>query len=76
MSALKPIHKEILNILRERSSTYALPITSEEIGTLLHVTPAHIRRQLGNLVDRGIVEVRRGPGGGYYLRKGYAGEGE
>lgn len=69
MSTLKPIHRELLRLLEDRSTTYASPMTSEEMGEILHVTAAHIRRQLKFLVDKGLVDVRRGPGGGYFIRK-------
>jgi DNA-binding IscR family transcriptional regulator len=69
MSTLKPIHRELLRLLEDRNTTYASPMTSDEMGEILHVTAAHIRRQLKFLVDKGMVDVRRGPGGGYFIRK-------
>lgn len=73
MSTLQPIHREILKILRKHNTTYASPMTSEELGEFLHVTSAHVRRQLKPLIEMGLVDVRRGPGGGYYLREGVGG---
>jgi DNA-binding IscR family transcriptional regulator len=69
MESIKPLHRELLRILNEGNTTYASPMTSEEIGNILHVTAAHVRRQLKFLMDKGLVDVRRGPGGGYYIRK-------
>lgn len=68
MEQITLLHSEILKTLRENNSSYASPITSKEIGRLLHVTPSYIREQMKLLQMRGWIRVRKGPGGGYFLR--------
>gem|GEM_PF-1708116 len=65
--ALLPLQEEILQILRTGQASYARPMNSREIGQRLNITPCYIRKQLGALVARRLVGVRRGSGGGYYI---------
>ena len=61
------LHKEILRILEEKDSSYARPVRSQEIGEALNVSPSYVREMTTILQDRGLVRVRRGRGGGYYI---------
>ena len=61
------IQKEIVNILTTKNTSYANPLTSDEIGTLLNITPSYIRKQMKILNQLGYVQVRNGRGGGYFL---------
>ena len=64
------VQQEILRVLARAEATYASPLSSEAIGRCLKLTPSYVRRQVKVLIDRGLVFVRRGNGGGYYLRNG------
>lgn len=64
---MTPAHHEILQVLREARATYADPVSSEEIGRRLRLTPSYVRAVARALVRMGLVAVRRGNGGGYYL---------
>lgn len=63
------LHEEVLKLLAQYKTSYATPMNSKEIGEILKVTPSYIRSQLSLLVKIRCVGVRRGNGGGYYLRK-------
>ena len=65
---LLPIHEEILRILHSRNASYATPIPSVELATALNVAPSYIRQQVALLRALKVIGVRRGRGGGYYLR--------
>ncbi|MEC9488399.1 MAG: Rrf2 family transcriptional regulator [Halanaerobium sp.] len=67
MVQISPLHREILFQLRENDASYAEPVTSEELGMILKVTPSYIRDQIQALVRMEMVGVRKGRGGGYYL---------
>lgn len=62
---------QIIQILVERKASYSTPVISKEIGTYLNITPSYIRRKMQPLQEEGIVGVRRGKGGGYYLKENY-----
>ncbi len=64
------VQKEIVNILAQKDTSYAQPLTSEEIGAVLNITPSYIRKQMGILHKLGYVEVRNGRGGGYFYIDG------
>ncbi len=66
---VRAIHEEILRVLKEKCATYALPITSQEIGKEINVSPPYVRDKTRDLNRIGLVNVRRGPGGGYYLSR-------
>lgn len=66
---LLPIHEEILRILSLRKASYAAPIPSVELASALNVAPSYIRQQVAVLRALRMVGVRRGRGGGYYLRR-------
>lgn len=63
------VQEEILGILHRSQATYAHPVSSEEISKELNVTSSYIRGQTKNLQLEGLVQVRRGPGGGYFINK-------
>ncbi|MDA8233886.1 MAG: Rrf2 family transcriptional regulator [Clostridia bacterium] len=63
------IQEEIIGILQRVQATYAYPVSSEEISKELNVTSSYIREQTKILRLEGLVQVRRGPGGGYFLNK-------
>lgn len=62
------LQQEIMRVLQERGTSYANPVTSQEIGDLLNVTPSYIREQMKILQTMTLVEVRNGPGGGYFIK--------
>ena len=66
---LLPIHEEILRILCLRQASYAAPIPSAELAVALNVAPSYVRQQVALLRAMKMVGVRRGRGGGYYLRR-------
>lgn len=63
------IHEEILKLLRKNKATYACPVSSEEMGEFLNVTPSYIREQIRVLQNLNLIGVRRGRGGGYYIKQ-------
>lgn len=63
------IHEEILKVLRKNKATYARPISSDEMGETLNVTPSYIREQIKVLQKLDLIGVRRGRGGGYYIKQ-------
>jgi DNA-binding IscR family transcriptional regulator len=64
------LHQEMLLLLLRHDSSYAKPMKSQEIGATLKVTPSYVRGQLSLLVQKQVVGVRRGNGGGYYVIRG------
>ncbi len=56
-----------MRILKENRTSYANPMNSWAISRRLNVTPSYIREQAKRLSDRGLLNVRRGPGGGYFI---------
>jgi len=66
-SETTPLEKEIINILRKDGSSYANPVNSNVLGKRVNVTPSYIRHAIKNLCMKGLVGVRKGPGGGYFL---------
>ena len=67
MAELTPIHEEILRILKQKDSSYACPVRSQEIGDALNVSPSYVREMTALLQGLDLVRVRRGRGGGDYL---------
>lgn len=63
------LHQEIVLLLHQKAASYAWPLNSREIGAMLQVTPSYIRSQLSQLVKTGMIAVRRGNGGGYYIKR-------
>ncbi|KNZ70104.1 AsnC family transcriptional regulator [Thermincola ferriacetica] len=61
------IQKEIIRILKENRTSYANPMNSLAISRRLNATPSYIREQAKRLSDQGLLNVRRGPGGGYFI---------
>ena len=66
MENLSIIQKEIIRFLQIKRATYAQPVNSEKIGGYLNVTPSYVREQAKRLEKKGVIAVRRGPGGGYF----------
>ncbi|GEM_PF-1400108 len=61
------VHYEILRFLKKKEAGYADPVGSDSLGDSLNITPSYIRGVIGPLVDSGVVGVRMGRRGGYYL---------
>jgi predicted transcriptional regulator len=64
---LTALEENILEILQVERTDYAHPMTSEELGKRLQLNPAYVRERMMSLIKKGLVQVRRGPGGGYYI---------
>ncbi|MDN5364599.1 MAG: hypothetical protein PWQ91_1661 [Eubacteriales bacterium] len=64
---ITPLQREIIKILRECRASYAAPVSSLDLGRRLRVNPSYIREQAGLMQRQGLLEVRNGPGGGYFL---------
>lgn len=69
MARLAIIHEQLLKALREAQATYASPASSEMLGQALHLTPSYVREQAQVLQALDLIGVRRGRGGGYFLRE-------
>lgn len=67
MNEMTNLQREIMKVLKQNNSTYANPVSSEEIGRRLNVNPSYVREQMKVLQKRSLVLVRNGPGGGYFL---------
>jgi predicted transcriptional regulator len=65
---LAVVHEEILRTLSEARASYAHPINSTEVARALNLTPSYVREQVQVLRSLALVDVRRGRGGGYFLR--------
>lgn len=63
------LHYQILGLLRRKKADYANPVISDDMGQELNITPSYIRKKIQLLLEEGMVGVRRGKGGGYYLEK-------
>lgn len=63
------VHEEILRTLFEAEASYAHPVCSETLARVLNLTPSYVREQAQVLRNLALVEVRRGRGGGYFLRR-------
>lgn len=60
----------IMELLKEKKTSYASPMSSDEIGLSLNVTPSYIRKKVNILKENGLIGVRKGPGGGYFIKEG------
>ncbi len=69
MKRVALVHEEIIKVLKDRGATYASPLSSETLGEMLNLSPSYVREQVRLLLDMNLVGVRRGRGGGYFLRK-------
>lgn len=69
MVQISGLQAEILRLLQEREASYARPLSSEEIARSLRVDVSYARSQARYLKNLGLVDVRRGAGGGYYARR-------
>ncbi len=67
MGKMPLIQREIIRLLQNKGATYAHPLKSKEMGEKLNVTPSYIREQAKLLEKKGVIAVRRGPGGGYFF---------
>ncbi|MGE5507515.1 MAG: Rrf2 family transcriptional regulator [Chitinophagales bacterium] len=68
MLQLAVVHQEILRALTETQASYAHPVCSVALARRLNLTPSYVREQAQVLRALNLVEVRRGRGGGYFLR--------
>ncbi len=64
---LMQIHREIVECLKDNEATFAHPLSSEELGKIINVTPSYVRERMQLLVALDMVGVRHGRGGGYYI---------
>lgn len=62
----RTIHEEIIKALKAKDAQYSRPLNSETLAKLLHINPSYARLQASLLKD--LIGVRRGKGGGYYLK--------
>lgn len=65
---LSVVHEEIMRTLADARASYAHPVNSEDVARRLNLTPSYVREQAQALLALRLVEVRRGRGGGYFLR--------
>lgn len=65
---LAVVHEEILRTLADAQASYAHPVSSEDVARALNLNPSYVREQAQTLLALKLVEVRRGRGGGYFLR--------
>lgn len=63
---LTRLQRLILEYVKSRSASYVQPVPSSEIALALRISWTYAREQAHELVKRGMLEVRVGPGGGYY----------
>lgn len=63
---LTRLQRLILDYVKGRSASYTQPVPSSEIALALRISWTYAREQAHELVKRGMLEVRVGPGGGYY----------
>ncbi|MEW6046063.1 MAG: hypothetical protein AB1609_06220 [Bacillota bacterium] len=66
-SQLPVLQRYIIELLKRREATYARPVRSREIASALNICETYAREQARCLVLRGLIQVRPGPRGGYYL---------
>ncbi len=64
---LTTLQRYILAYLRRVNASYARPVRSAELAQQFNITDSYAREQTRPLVVRGLVAVRGGPKGGYYL---------
>lgn len=64
---LSTLQRYILAYLRSVNASYARPVRSAELAQQFNITDSYAREQTRPLVVRGLVAVRGGPKGGYYL---------
>lgn len=63
-----PVPQMILDLLARRQASYHRPVASRELARALKLCPSYARELARLLVEEGWLGVRKGPGGGYYLR--------
>ncbi|MEW6045231.1 MAG: Rrf2 family transcriptional regulator [Bacillota bacterium] len=64
---LTPLQRYILAYLEDVNASYAQPVRSVELARQFNITDSYARGQARALVLKGLVAVRGGPKGGYYL---------
>ena len=69
MSKLTYLQEEILKILQRAGARYSRPLNSFELAKHLNITPSYIRQTIVALKKNHRVGVRRGSGGGFFLRE-------
>lgn len=70
MYRLTYLQDEILKVLKASNASYRKPISSYQIAEQLNITPSYIRQTINKLKKIKYVGVRRGSGGGFFLREG------
>lgn len=69
MPKLTYLQEEILKILQQVNARYSKPLNSFELAKHLNITPSYIRQTILALKKYYRVGVRRGSGGGFFLRE-------
>lgn len=67
---LAAVQRHILHYLRRSGATYRQAAPSSVIAAALNLYPSYVREQARDLVNRGLLCVRPGRRGGYYLPTG------
>lgn len=67
---LAAVQRHILHYLRRSGATYRHAAPSSVIAAALNLYPSYVREQARELVNRGLLCVRPGRRGGYYLPSG------
>lgn len=69
------LQDEIIKVLKESKASYRSPLSSYELAERLNITASYIRQNIIKLKKIKYVGVRRGSGGGFFLRGEYYYEG-
>jgi DNA-binding IscR family transcriptional regulator len=62
------LQQEIVKVLKGKNARYSRPVSSFELSRNLNVTASYIRQHIVKLEKLNMVGVRRGSGGGFFLR--------
>lgn len=71
MYRLTTLQGEIVKVLKENNATYRSPLSSYELAKRLNITASYIRQNIIKLKKIKYVGVRRGSGGGFFLKGEY-----
>ena len=71
MYRLTTLQGEIIKVLKETGATYRAPLSSYALAERLNITASYIRQNIIKLKKIKYVGVRRGSGGGFFLRGDY-----
>ncbi len=64
---ISELQKKMVELLKKMEAVYSQPVSSNRLGERLNLTPSYVRKIIKPLQDKGLLDVRRGKGGGYYL---------